>query len=69
LARWKAFKSVVSECIVEYGGTMSHQHGVGRDHKPWLAAEKGGQLGIDGIKALVNSFDPDEMMNPEILVD
>jgi alkyldihydroxyacetonephosphate synthase len=69
LARWKAFKSVVSECIVEYGGTMSHQHGVGRDHKPWLAAEKGGQLGINGIKALVNSFDPEQMMNPEILVD
>lgn len=69
LARWKAFKAVVSECIVEYGGTMSHQHGVGRDHKPWLAAEKGGELGINGIKALVNSFDPDEVMNPEILVD
>lgn len=69
LARWKAFKKVVSDCIVEYGGTMSHQHGVGRDHKPWLPAEKGGELGINGIRALVHSFDPDEVMNPEILVD
>ena len=69
LARWQAFKKVVSDCIVEYGGTMSHQHGVGRDHKPWLAAEKGGELGINGIRAMVNSFDPDQVMNPEILVD
>lgn len=69
LERWQRFKAVVSECIVEYGGTMSHQHGVGRDHKPWLAAEKGGQLGIDGIKAMLDSFDPDGVMNPEILLD
>jgi alkyldihydroxyacetonephosphate synthase len=69
LARWKEFKQVVSEAIVEYGGTISHQHGVGLDHKPYLPAEKGGKEGIDGIKALLHSFDPDGMMNPGKLVD
>lgn len=69
LARWQKFKQVVSETIVEYGGTISHQHGVGLDHKPYLPTEKGGEKGVDGIKALLQSFDPDGMMNPGKLVD
>ena len=69
LARWQKFKQLVSETIVEYGGTISNQHGVGLDHKPYLPTEKGGEKGVDGIKALLHSFDPDGMMNPGKLVD
>jgi len=67
LARWRALKAAVSEAIVANGGTISHQHGVGIDHKPYLAAEKGA-LGIDAMRALFARFDPDGMMNPEKLV-
>ena len=45
------------------GGTISHQHGVGTDHVPWLAAEKG-ELGIAAMGALLRQFDPQGMMNP-----
>ena len=45
------------------GGTISHQHGVGADHAPWLAAEKG-TLGITALQAVASRFDPDGRMNP-----
>jgi alkyldihydroxyacetonephosphate synthase len=67
LARWRRLKSAVSEAIVAAGGTISHQHGVGTDHAPWLHAEKG-QLGIGALRALFRQFDPDGCMNPGKLV-
>ena len=67
LARWRALKSAVSEAIVANGGTISHQHGVGTDHAPYLEAEKGA-LGIGAIQALFRHFDPECRMNPGKLV-
>jgi alkyldihydroxyacetonephosphate synthase len=63
LARWRQLKDRVSEAIVAAGGTISHQHGVGTDHAPWLAAEKG-ELGLGAMDALFRHFDPDGRMNP-----
>jgi alkyldihydroxyacetonephosphate synthase len=63
LARWRRVKAAVSEAIVGSGGTISHQHGVGTDHAPWLRMEKG-QLGMDALRALFRQFDPDGCMNP-----
>jgi len=63
LARWHKLKASASEAIVAHGGTISHQHGVGIDHAPYLRAEKG-DLGIDLIRAMAGEFDPDGMMNP-----
>jgi alkyldihydroxyacetonephosphate synthase len=67
LARWRRLKNAVSEAIVASGGTISHQHGVGADHAPWLHMEKG-QLGMDALRALFRQFDPDGCMNPGKLV-
>jgi alkyldihydroxyacetonephosphate synthase len=63
LARWRRLKTAVSDAIVASGGTISHQHGVGTDHAPWLRHEKG-QLGMDALRALFRQFDPDGCMNP-----
>ena len=65
--RWKRLKAAVSEAIVANGGTISHQHGVGVDHLPYLIAEKG-ELGLAAIKALCRQFDPDGIMNPGKLI-
>jgi alkyldihydroxyacetonephosphate synthase len=67
LARWQALKRGVSDAIVASGGTISHQHGVGVDHAPWLGAEKG-ELGLSAMRALFGHFDPDGRMNPGKLV-
>jgi alkyldihydroxyacetonephosphate synthase len=61
LERWRTLKSAASRVIVDRGATISHQHGVGVDHAPYLAAEKG-QLGMAAIEAAVRTFDPDGRM-------
>lgn len=63
LARWHRLKSRVSDTIVSHGGTISHQHGVGTDHAPYLHAEKGA-LGMDLLRACARELDPSGMMNP-----
>ncbi|QJQ05766.1 FAD-binding oxidoreductase [Undibacterium piscinae] len=63
LARWQTLKAAVCEAIVSIGGTISHQHGVGTDHAPYLSAEKG-ELGIAAMRHLYRHFDPSGMMNP-----
>lgn len=67
LARWRRLKKAASESIVKHGGTISHHHGVGSDHAPYLVFEKG-PIGVNAIKALCRTFDPDGLMNPGKLV-
>jgi len=61
--RWKKLKAAGAQAIVDSGGTISHQHGVGFDHKDYLLAEKG-PLGIAAIRNLSEMFDPSGLMNP-----
>lgn len=68
MERWRRLKTRVSEQIVAQGGTISHQHGVGVDHAPYLAAEKT-ERGLDAIRSVAKYFDPDGMMNPGKLFD
>jgi alkyldihydroxyacetonephosphate synthase len=63
LRRWQILKRSASQAIVAAGGTISHQHGVGVDHRPYLPAEKGA-LGIKMLEAIRASCDPQGMMNP-----
>ncbi len=68
LERWGAMKAAASRVIQAHGGTISHQHGIGADHAPYLPNEKG-PLGMDAIRAVCQTFDPDGMMNPGKLVE
>ncbi|MDB2634602.1 FAD-binding oxidoreductase [Porticoccaceae bacterium] len=63
MQRWIKLKKAGAEQIVAHGGTISHQHGVGRDHRQYLQAEKG-ELGIAAINKLCQLFDPKQQMNP-----
>ena len=60
---WKSAKKAASRAIVEAGGTISHQHGVGEDHRQYLSAEKGA-LGISTLETVFNHLDPAQQMNP-----
>ncbi len=68
LARWQKMKSAASNVITAMGGTISHQHGVGLDHKPYLHFEKD-QLGMQIIKNTIKTVDPDQIMNSRKLID
>ncbi|NPU83310.1 MAG: FAD-binding oxidoreductase [Syntrophaceae bacterium] len=63
LLRWRRLKDGASRAIVAQGGTISHQHGVGVDHAPYLPAEKGA-LGMAVLGDLCRRFDPSGIMNP-----
>ncbi|MES2818502.1 MAG: FAD-binding oxidoreductase [Pseudomonadota bacterium] len=67
LARWQCLKQAASRTIVENRGTISHQHGVGRDHAPYLPVEKGA-LGMAALQALALHFDPERRLNPGVLL-
>jgi alkyldihydroxyacetonephosphate synthase len=68
LERWRTLKAAASRVIVDHGATISHQHGVGRDHAPYLAAEKGA-IGMEAISALVGTFDPEGAMARGVLLE
>jgi alkyldihydroxyacetonephosphate synthase len=61
--QWQAIKKAASDAIMANGGTISHHHGVGEDHLPWLAAEKGA-IGMDVLRAVKRELDPKDVMNP-----
>jgi alkyldihydroxyacetonephosphate synthase len=63
LAQWRAAKAAASEAIVTGGGTITHHHAIGRDHRQWMRAEVG-KLGIELIRAAKERLDPAGIMNP-----
>jgi alkyldihydroxyacetonephosphate synthase len=67
LRRWRILKAAASQAILEHGGTISHQHGVGTDHLPYLGREKG-TLGMAALGDLCKRFDPQGIMNPGKLI-
>ena len=67
MLRWRALKETGSKAVLSVGGTITHQHGVGVDHLPYLMPEKS-ELGIQALKDVQRSLDPDGIMNPGKLV-
>jgi len=68
LERWRALKRAASQVILQHGGTISHQHGVGLDHREFLTAERG-PLGMQVLRAACRALDPQGMMNPGKLLE
>ena len=67
LSRWEKIKKAGASETMACGGTISHQHGVGMDHRDYLPMEKG-DLGIAAIRTLCNLYDPRGQMNPHKLL-
>ncbi|MBO3748186.1 FAD-binding oxidoreductase [Streptosporangiaceae bacterium NEAU-GS5] len=67
LGQWAAAKRAVSEAIVAAGGTISHHHGVGRDHRDAYAAEIG-DVGVEILRGIKDRLDPSGILNPGVLI-
>jgi alkyldihydroxyacetonephosphate synthase len=67
IAQWRTIKRAASDAIASHGGTISHHHGVGEDHLPWIAKEKG-ELGLDVLRAIKSALDPKGILNPGKLI-
>jgi alkyldihydroxyacetonephosphate synthase len=67
IRQWETIKRAATGCIVANGGTLSHHHGVGYEHSPWLNREVG-TLGVDVLRAVKDALDPGNVMNPGKLI-
>jgi len=67
LAQWRSAKDAASDAIGAAGGSISHHHGVGRDHRDHYAKEIG-PLGVDALRAVKAALDPEGILNPGVLV-
>jgi alkyldihydroxyacetonephosphate synthase len=64
---WLAAKRAATDAIVATGGTITHHHAVGNDHRPWLEQEIGA-LGVGVLRAVKAELDPTGILNPGVLV-
>ncbi|WP_432421153.1 FAD-binding oxidoreductase [Nocardia cyriacigeorgica] len=67
LAQWQAAKRAAGDAIVAAGGTITHHHAVGADHRPWIPDEIG-ELGVRVLRAVKREIDPAGILNPGKLV-
>jgi alkyldihydroxyacetonephosphate synthase len=63
LAQWRAAKHAATDALLSAGGTLTHHHGVGADHAPWMPTEVG-ELGLEALRAVKERLDPAGIMNP-----
>jgi alkyldihydroxyacetonephosphate synthase len=67
VVQWRQTKSATGDAIIAAGGTISHHHGVGTDHRNWLAGEIG-PLGVELLRAIKDRLDPAGILNPGVLI-
>jgi alkyldihydroxyacetonephosphate synthase len=63
IEQWRAVKQAAGEAILAGGGTITHHHGIGRDHAQWMTREVG-EGGVAALRALKAELDPTGIMNP-----
>ncbi len=68
LEQWDEIKQAVSEVIVKLGGTITHHHAVGRDHRPWYDRQRPEGF-ARALKAAKRALDPHSILNPGVLID
>ena len=67
IAQWRAAKVAAGDAIMRAGGTITHHHAVGADHRPWMRDEVG-ELGVQVLRAVKATLDPAGILNPGKLI-
>jgi alkyldihydroxyacetonephosphate synthase len=67
-AQWHEMKAAAGTAILEAGGTITHHHGVGRDHRPWYDAQRPDAFAA-ALRAAKQALDPAGLLNPGVLID
>jgi alkyldihydroxyacetonephosphate synthase len=68
LTQWSEIKAAASEAVLTAGGTITHHHAVGRDHRPWYDRQRP-DVFATALRAAKTAVDPAGIMNPGVLVD
>jgi len=67
LAQWAEIKDAASEAILAAGGTITHHHAIGRDHRPWYDRQRPDVFAA-ALRAAKSAVDPTGIMNPGVLI-
>ena len=67
IEQWRKAKAAASDAIMATGGTITHHHAVGADHRPWMRDEVG-ELGVQVLRAVKSTLDPAGILNPGKLI-
>jgi len=68
LSQWDAIKAAAGEAILAHGGTITHHHAVGRDHRPWYDRQRPEPFAA-ALRAAKHAVDPAGVLNPGVLID
>ena len=68
IEQWQAIKTAASDALIEAGGTITHHHAVGRQHRPWYDRQRP-PLFAAALKAAKRELDPQGLLNPGVLID
>ena len=68
LAQWDEIKAAASDAVIANGGTITHHHAVGRDHRPWYDRQRPAPF-AEALRAAKRALDPAGVLNPGVLVD
>ena len=68
LEQWDEVKAAASEAVAAAGGTITHHHAVGRDHRPWYDRQRPDPFAA-ALRAAKAAVDPAGMLNPGVLLD
>jgi alkyldihydroxyacetonephosphate synthase len=66
--QWDEVKAAVSETVIDAGGSITHHHAVGRDHRPWYDRQRP-QPFAEALRAAKLAVDPAGVLNPGVLVE
>jgi alkyldihydroxyacetonephosphate synthase len=66
--QWTAIKRAASDAVIAHGGTITHHHAVGRDHRPWYDRQRP-QAFAHALRGAKAAVDPCGIMNPGVLID
>ncbi|HYJ22252.1 MAG TPA: FAD-binding oxidoreductase [Solirubrobacterales bacterium] len=66
--QWDEIKAAVSEALIDGGGTITHHHAVGRDHRPWYDRQRPAPFAA-ALRAAKAELDPAAILNPGVLID
>ena len=67
-AQWHTIKSAALDAVIQNGGTVTHHHAVGRDHRPWYDRQRP-PLFAAALRAAKKALDPQGLLNPGVLID
>jgi FAD/FMN-containing dehydrogenase/Fe-S oxidoreductase len=67
LAQVRAIADDITDLVLEFGGTISSEHGDGRARTPFLERMYGPRI-MEAFRTLKRAFDPDDRMNPGNIV-